>query len=101
MPPALALLPDVVVDQTTSLPVMFDLWALASDAETADDDLDYFIWSAPPAGAGVTISGNRWLIVDPSTSWCGSTDVTIGVSDPGLQYDSDTFRVAVTWSCQG
>jgi len=71
------------------------------DAETPASGLTYIVENTTPASAGVTIAGNRWLTIDPSTSWCGYTDVTIRATDPGGLWDSDTFRVAVTWSCQG
>ena len=98
--PLLAGLPDVIVDHTTTLPVVIDLWAYASDAETPDSGLTYTIEGAPPSGAGVSIVGNRWLNVNPGSDWCGWTDVTVRVTDPGGLWDEDTFRVAVTWSCR-
>jgi C1A family cysteine protease len=100
-PPTISGLPDAIVDHTTSLPVQIDLWAYASDAETPDSGLTYTIEGSPPPGAGVTIAGNRWLTVNPSASWCGYTDVTVRVTDPGGLWDNDTFRVAVSWSCPG
>jgi hypothetical protein len=98
LPPALSLLPSWVIDHNTTLPISIDLWAHASDPETADNGLTYTITGAPP---GMTIVGDRWLVIDPSTSWCGYADVTIGVTDPGGLWDTDTFRVAVSWSCPG
>jgi hypothetical protein len=98
--PLLAGLPDVIVDHTTTLPVVIDLWAYATDAETPDSGLTYTIEGLPPAGAGVSIVGNRWLNVNPSSDWCGYTDVTVRATDPGGLWDEDTFRVAVTWSCR-
>jgi hypothetical protein len=100
-PPTLSGLPDQLIDHTTSLPAMIDLWAYASDAETLVSGLTYTIEGTPPAGAGVTIVGNRYVHVNPSAYWCGYTDVTIRVTDPGGLWDTDTFRVAVTWSCPG
>jgi hypothetical protein len=100
-PPTLSGLPDVIVDETTSLPVTIDLWAYASDAETSDSGLTYTIEGSPPTGAGMTIVSNHYLTIDPSTSWCSYTDVTVRVTDPGGLWDNDTLRVAITWSCQG
>ena len=94
-------LPDVLVDHTTTLPVTIDLWAYAIDAETSDSGLTYNIEGSPPAGAGVSIVGNRWLSIDPSTSWCPYTDVTVRVYDPGGLWAEDTIRVTVTWVCLG
>jgi uncharacterized repeat protein (TIGR01451 family) len=99
--PVLSDLPNQIFDQTTSPTSTIDLWAYAWDAQTPTDALTYTIEGAPPAGAGVTLDGNRYVTVNPSTDWCGRTDVTIRVTDPGGLWDSDIFRVAVTWSCQG
>jgi parallel beta-helix repeat protein len=100
-PPTVSGLPDQIFDENTILPITIDLWAYASDGETPVSGLTYTIEGTPPPGAGVTIDGNRYVYVNPSTTWCGWTDVTIRVTDPGGLWDSDTFRVAVTWSCQG
>jgi hypothetical protein len=78
-----------------------DLWAYASDVETPVSALTYTLEVTPPAGAGVTLDSNRTVTVNPSTSWCGWTDVTVRVTDPEGLWDEDTFRVAVTWSCKG
>jgi PKD repeat protein len=99
--PALAGLPDQIFDHTTSPTRTLDLWAHASDTWTEVSELTYTIEGTPPAGAGVTLDSNRYVYINPSTDWCGRTDVTIRVTNPGGLWDSDTFRVAVTWSCQG
>jgi hypothetical protein len=100
-PPMLSGLPDQVFDQVASPPGTLDLWAYTSDAETPASGLTYTIVGTPPAGAGVTLSGNRTVTVSPSPNWCGRTDVTVRVADPEGLWDTDTFRVAVTWSCPG
>jgi uncharacterized repeat protein (TIGR01451 family) len=100
-PPTISGLPNVIVDHTTSLPVTIDLWAYAWDNETPDSGLAFTIEGSPPSGAGVSIVGNRWLTVHPSAQWCGYADLTVRVTDPGGLWDNDTFRVAVSWSCQG
>jgi uncharacterized repeat protein (TIGR01451 family) len=99
--PTLSGLPNQIFDHSTGPTSTIDLWAYASDAETPVSELTYTIEGTPPAGAGVTLEGNRYVTVNPSTNWCGRTDVTIRVTDPGGLWDTDTFRVAVTWSCQG
>ncbi len=100
-PPTLSGLPDQMFDHSTGPPSTIDLWAYASDAETPVSGLTYALEGTPPTGAGVSLDGNRYVHVDPSTSWCGWTGVTVRVTDPGGLWDSDTFRVAVTWSCRG
>ena len=99
--PTLSGLPDLVFDQGNLPPGTVDLWAYASDPETTDDGLTYTLEDTPPAGAGVTLSDNRTITANPSTDWCGYVDITARVTDPGGLWDEDTFRVEVTWSCQG
>ena len=98
-PPTLAGLEDQLLDHTAPLSVTVDLWPYASDPESDADDLTYTIEDPPHPGAGVTIDGDRYLIVHPSPNWCGGADVTIRATDPGGLWDEDTFRLAVSWSC--
>jgi len=83
------------------LPSTIDLGDCIADAESPAEELTCTIEGTPPAGAGVTLDGCYSSTVDPSPDWCGYADVTIRVTDPGGLWDEDTFRVAVTWSCQG
>jgi hypothetical protein len=99
--PDLSGLPDQLFDHSTSPPGTIDLWAYAWDAQTTVDALTYTTEGPPPAGAGVVLDSNRYVIANPSPNWCGGTDVTIRVTDPGDLWDEDTFRVAVSWSCPG
>jgi hypothetical protein len=75
------------------------LRAYTSDADTPVGELTYALYNTPSTGAGVTLDGNRYVTVNPSVKWCGGTDVTIRVTDPGGLWDTDDFRVAVSWSC--
>jgi hypothetical protein len=100
-PPTLSDLPNQIFDHSTSPTSTIDLWAYVADAETPTNELTCTIEGTPPAGAGVTLDDCHHVTINPSTDWCGRTDVTIRVTDPGGLWDSDTFRVAVTWSCQG
>jgi hypothetical protein len=99
-PPTLSGLPDQVFTHATGPTSTIDLWAYAQDPETPVDQLTYTISGTPPSGAGVTLPDNRTVHVEPSTAWCSHTDVTIRATDPEGLWDEDTFRVAVTWSCQ-
>jgi hypothetical protein len=94
-------LPDVYIDHTTSLPVIIDLWLYATDKESTDGSMTYTIEGSPPAGAGLSIVNNRWLIINPSPTWCPLTTATIRVTDPGGLWDQDSLRIGVTWSCLG
>jgi len=100
--PTISGLPDQFFDQDNLPPSdPIDLWAYAEDAETPDSELIFTIEGSPPTGAGVTLTDNRDLLVDPSFDWCGYIDVTVRVTDPGGLWDEDTLRVAVTWVCKG
>jgi len=101
MPPTLSGLPDQLFDHTASPPGTIDLYSYASDGESATSELTYTVEGPPPAGAGVWLEGNRYVHADPSPNWCGGTDVTVRATDPGGLWDTDTFRVAVSWSCPG
>jgi hypothetical protein len=99
--PSLSGLPNIVFDHSTGPTSTVDLWAYTWDAATPVDQLSYVISGTPPSGAGLTLADNRTVHVEPSAAWCGYTDVTIRATDPEGLWDEDTFRVAVTWSCQG
>jgi hypothetical protein len=99
--PTLSGLPDVTIDETTTLPVTIDLWAYANDGETPVDELTYTLDSSPPVEAGVSIESNRWLTIQPSARWCTMhTDVAVRVTDPFELWDRDTFHLADTRPCR-
>jgi Leucine-rich repeat (LRR) protein len=100
-PPVFSGLPDIIIDETTDLPVLIDLWTHAEDAETPDSGLTYTIEGEPPSGAGVTIVDNRWLEINPSFSSCVNTDIALRVTDPGGLWDEDIIHVDATWICLG
>jgi hypothetical protein len=99
--PTLYAVPDQIFTHATGPTRTIDLWAYAYDEESSVDELTYVISGTPPSGAGVELGANRYVTVTPSSAWCGYTDITVRVTDPGGLWDEDTFRVAVTWSCQG
>jgi hypothetical protein len=94
-PPAISGLPNQHVPVNSSQPAAIDLWAYASDVESSDSELTYQIDNVPAAGAGVSISANRYIDIYPAIDWTGQTDVRIRVTDPGAMSDTDTFRVTV------
>ena len=94
-PPTISDLPDPTLDEDTSLDNTIDLWTYASDNETSDNELTYTIDNSPDSGAGVAIDSGRYIDIAPNPNWCGQTDVTIRVTDPGGLSDTDTFRVTV------
>jgi hypothetical protein len=100
-PPTWSTVPHQVFDPTTTPSRTLDLWLYVSDPDDDPSTLSFSLVSAPPTGAGVTLDDNRYLDIYPSTQWCGYVDITLLVSDPGGLSASTTFRVEVTWSCQG
>jgi subtilisin family serine protease len=94
-PPSIAGLPDQTLPMNTSRPQAIDLWAYASDAESADSALTYSIDNSPDPDAGVSIQNNRYVSIQPTNGWTGQTGVTIKVTDPGSLSDSDALTVTV------
>ncbi len=94
--PTISGLPDQTVPMNSSADNLIDLWAYASDAESADGDLTFSIDNTPNANAGVSLDSNRYIDVNPTPDWMGETDVAIRVTDPGGLSDTDTFNVAIT-----
>ncbi len=78
----------------TTEPSQVDLWQYASDAETSSGQLTYTIVGNTNPSCGVSISGNRWIVVSPTHNWSGVSTVTVQVSD-GQYTSTDTFRVTV------
>lgn len=94
--PSITGLPDQTLGVDGSKDNAIDLWAYASDNEDADADLTFTISNTPIISAGVTIDSNRYIDINPTAGWTGSTNVTVQVEDSGSLTDSDTFQVTVT-----
>ncbi len=92
--PIMSGLPNISLDQGTSLTSQTDLWAYTADADTADNDLVFSIIGDTNPQVGVTLNQNRWFNINPSSSFTGSTDITVQVTD-GVRTATDTFRVTV------
>jgi hypothetical protein len=93
--PVLAALPDRSLNEDNSLNNTIDLWAYASDAETADSGLTFSIDNTPNPNAGVSIDGNRYIDINPTANWYGSTIVRIKVADPDGASATSSFGVTV------
>ncbi len=93
--PTISGLPAQYVNQDTSLDNTIDLWAYASDPETADQLLTFSKTGDTNPDVGVSIDSNRYIDINPTADWCGQSDVTIRVTDPGGLWDEDTFSVYV------
>ena len=94
-PPVISGVPDVSTQQDTPLIHAIDCWTYASDPETAASGLTYTILSSTSVQAGVSISGNRYVDVNPAPGWYGTSTVTVQVSDGSLAA-TDSFVVTVT-----
>lgn len=93
--PVISTLPDQRLEVNTSLPQAIDLWAYTTDAQDADDALTFSINNSPATGAGVSISGNRYVNISPQTDWTGSTRVDIQATDTNTQTGTGAFTVTV------
>jgi hypothetical protein len=93
-PPSISGLPDLELDEDTSLDNAIDLWNYASDAETPDENLIFTILSVTEPDVGVTLDSNRYIDVQPTANWYGTSGVTIQVSDGELT-DTDSFTITV------
>lgn len=84
----------LLVDETRDNAI--DLWQYASDPYYATSQLTFTITNSPNANAGVSLDSNRYIDIAPATGWLGQTDVTVRVTNPAAQTDTDTFTVIVT-----
>jgi len=88
-------LPDRGLNEDTDLDNTIDLWAYTSDNEMSDSELIFSIAGNTNFNSGVSIDGNRYIDINPSANWYGTSYVTIQVSDGSLN-DTDTFTITVT-----
>ena len=93
--PTLTGLPDQTVPASSSLAPAIDLWQYASDGQTPVSQLTFAVDNAPSLSAGVSLSGNRYVNINPAAGWTGQTTVRIRVSDPGSLSATDQFLVTV------
>jgi len=93
--PVISGLPDQTLNEDGSLDNAIDLWAYASDVETSDSGLTFTITANTASDCGVSIDSNRYIDIHPTANWYGVSDVTIRVTDPGVLWNEDTFRITV------
>ncbi len=94
-PPTMTGLPDQIVRMDNSANNVIDLWAYTEDTGTADANLIFAIDNAPNLNAGISIDGNQYVDIVPTTGWTGQTSVTIRVTDTSGLSATDTFTVEV------
>ena len=95
-PPTISGLPDQHVPMNGSADNAIDLWAYAEDADDADDALTFTIHNTPAPEAGVSIDANRYVDINPTADWTGTTDVQIQIEDTGGLTDTATLQVTIS-----
>ena len=93
--PVISNLPNQTLDEDGVLNNAIDLWAYTSDVQSANDQLFYSINSITNQGAGVSITNNRYIFIEPAANWNGYADVEVKVKDPKGLSSTATFRVTV------
>lgn len=93
--PIISGLPDQVVSTNSNADNAIDLWAYANDSQDNDSALTFTISNSPVISAGVTIDSNRYIDINPTSGWLGTTEVTVQVEDTDGFTDTDTFQVDV------
>ena len=72
-----------------------DLWSYTNDTESADNALTFTLVDDGNADAGVTLSTNRYININPAPGWTGETTVTVQVTDVGGLSSTASFNVIV------
>ena len=93
-PPVITGLPDVVLDEDTSVEDAINLEAYAGDTDCGADVLAYAIDNNPDLDAGVSIDENNYVDINPVQDWFGTVAVRVRVND-GAKSATDTFVVTV------
>lgn len=94
-PPLIQGLPDLTLDEDTSLSQAINLSKRTTDPETASHLLSYSITGNTNPSCGVSIVSSYYVSVNPVANWFGISDVTIRATDPQGLWSEDTFRITV------
>ncbi len=95
-------LPDISLMEDSSRLQATDLWQYVSDNLDTPNVMTYTITNTPIVSAGVSITGNRYIAVQPvaggllSPGWFGSTGVEITVQDTDGFTATASFTVTAT-----
>ena len=97
--PQISNIPDISIEEESTFtnPVI-DLYDYAVDGDNSIEELVFSIESQTNSAlAGCSISENRYISCnDPQPDANGQNSVTVKVTDPNLQSDTDVFIVSVT-----
>ncbi len=100
--PILATLPAQSLREDTTLPQAIDLWQYAGDDLDTPAAMTYTIKNTPIISAGVSITGNRYIAIEPvfgdflNPGWYGTTHVEIEVQDTDGLTATGAFTITVT-----
>ena len=100
--PIFSSLPDISLQEDSTLPQATDLWQYVSDDLDTPDVMSYTISNTPVISAGISITGNRYIAIEPvaggmlSPGWYGSTGVEVTVRDTDGFTATTSFTVTVT-----
>lgn len=94
-PPVIQGVPDVTLDEDTSLLSAINLSKCTTDPETSSVALTYAITANTNPNCGVSIVGGYIVRVVPVANWFGISDVTVRATDPQGLWSEDTFRITV------
>lgn len=94
-PPDMTALPDQYAPTNVNRQQVIDLWAYTYDAYIPDDQMAFTIDNTPAVEAGVSISQNRYIDIQPATDWIGETQVLVRATTAYNQSDTESFNVYV------
>lgn len=94
-PPVITGLPDRYMNEDAHWDNAIDLWPHTTDPETVDDDLVFTITQNTNTNCGVSIDSGRYVDINPTENWYGSSTVTIRATDPQGLWGEDTFIITV------
>ncbi len=95
IPPKLSQLPTQLMLTSTSRNNAFDLYDYTTPGSISIGSLTYSLTNAGSAQAGITLTNDHIINVNPTAEWSGRTTATVQVSNPSSEMDSSTLTVIV------
>jgi hypothetical protein len=89
-------LPSQMLRVDTQRLLAIDLWKYIPAYQAPETNFIYTITNTPAAGAGVSLSVNRYIDINPLPGWVGRTQVTVTATNLQGLSASQTFQVIVT-----
>lgn len=94
-PPAFSDIPGQGLFTGESADNAVDLWVYAHDEQDSDAALSFAIVNSPDPAAGVTLDSGRYIDINPTPTWTGTTSVEVRVEDSEGLSATTTFNVLV------